>query len=403
MSERKLATITEVATVFPIPGADFIEGITMTTNSWECVVKKGEVQPGDKVLYLEIDSAVPAKDKRFAFLADAGCERNMNGKRVYRLKTVKRKKQISQGLALPLADFPEFANCKIGDDVTDKLGVTVYDRQPARVGRFGFSIGRSAGKFPGFIKKTDQERIQSMSKSLLERIKDHPFEITVKMDGTSCTMYYNKDKFGVCSRNLEVRDPNICDPFFVRVWKRIKKLFGYGSRPPHYIDNSVYWDMEKQYAVHDTLTKYCKATGRNLALQGEICGPNIQSNRENLDERRYFIFDIFDIDNQRYLTSDERKKVIAEINQEKLSRSNPDVVAWLLECVPELHEVENYVQEYVLGHPGGIEAAIQNILAMTEGPGLRCKSREGLVFKSKRDGSLSFKAISNSYLLKNNL
>ncbi|MCL2119559.1 MAG: hypothetical protein FWH27_14175 [Planctomycetaceae bacterium] len=372
----------------------------MKENSWQCVIKKGEMQVGDRILYLEIDSAIPAKDKRFAFLADAGCTRTMNGKRVYRLRTVKRKKQISQGLALPLTDFPEFANCKSGYDVTEKLGVTIYDRQPPRVGRFGFLMGRAAGKFPGFIRKTDQERIQSMPRSLLERIQDHPFEITIKMDGTSCSMYYNNGKFGVCSRNLELRDPNIRDPFFVRVWNRIKKVFGYDSRPSHFIDNSVYWDMEKRYGIRDRLTEYCKATGRNLALQGEICGPGIQANRENLDQRGYFIFDIWDINNQWYLLSDERKRVVEALNQVTLRQH----IVSPLECVPELQEVQrDKVPEYPLDYLEGIDAAIPDILAMADGRGLCCERREGLVFKSKKDANFSFKVISNAYLLKNEL
>jgi hypothetical protein len=252
-----------------------------------------------------------------------------------------------------------------------------------------------------------------MSNFELRQMSQHPFEITVKEDGTSCTMFYNKGKFGVCSRNLMVADPDIRDSWYLAAWKRIKKLFGYKSRPPRWFEISVYWDMAKKYDLRRLLSTYCRLFNRNLALQGEIVGPGINGNRGNYDERHYLIFDVFDIDTQLYLLPDDRREILKQVNKfvDTESMCPDSTKRILLEHVAELHEVQEYTpDEYVLDMSGAdleegldpIDYARAKILAMADGAGINGTPREGLVFKSKRDVR-SFKAISNSYLLKNDL
>ena len=62
---RKLASIQTVNAVEPIPNADAIEKIRVL--GWWVVVKKGEHQPGDKLVYCEIDSLLPERPE-FEFL-----------------------------------------------------------------------------------------------------------------------------------------------------------------------------------------------------------------------------------------------------------------------------------------------------------------------------------------------
>jgi ATP-dependent RNA circularization protein (DNA/RNA ligase family) len=42
------------------------------------------------------------------------------------------------------------------------------------------------------------------------------------------------------------------------------------------------------------------------AIQGELVGPKIQNNHENVKENTLYVFDIWDIVNQKYLSSKER-------------------------------------------------------------------------------------------------
>ena len=112
---RKLASIQKVLEVNPIPKADAIEVIKVL--GWEIVVKKGEFQVGDNVVYIEIDSIVPDKPE-FEFLRD----------RKFRVRTIKLRGQVSQGICFPLNILPK-GNYKEGDDVTEVIGIKKYDPQ----------------------------------------------------------------------------------------------------------------------------------------------------------------------------------------------------------------------------------------------------------------------------------
>jgi RNA ligase (TIGR02306 family) len=91
---RKLASIQKIVDIRPIDGADKIE--VAQVLGWEVVVaKKDEFKVGDLVIYIEIDSIVPDKSE-FDFLRD----------RKFRVRTIKLRKQVSQGLILPLSILP---------------------------------------------------------------------------------------------------------------------------------------------------------------------------------------------------------------------------------------------------------------------------------------------------------
>ena len=113
MAERALAHIEKIEWVKPIEGADNIELIGVL--GWVCIAKKEEFKAGDLAVYIEIDSKCPENDRRFAFLES----------KHYQVKTMKlgKFKVISQGLALPLALFPELKGEGIGSDVTEKLKI----------------------------------------------------------------------------------------------------------------------------------------------------------------------------------------------------------------------------------------------------------------------------------------
>src|SRR5574344_520658 len=371
---RKLATIREIKNIRPIEGADKIE--CATVDGWDVVVKKDEVKIGEKVIYFEIDSFLPAI-KQFEFLAKSSTK-TMNGIIGYRLKTIKLRGQISQGLILPLSEFNIKGN--IGDDLTDKIGVKLYepfqksftmDKPKGLRAKFYIIKNKNeklfpksriffefldkilfgakyVKKFPNFIKKTDQERIQNLV-GKLDNWRNIPFEVTVKLDGSSITIFYNKGKFGVCSRNLDVTNGN---------------------------DN--YNKIYKMYNITDTLKKYKK----NIAIQGEMIGEGIQGNNEKIEGVDFYVFDIYNIDKKRHMTREERFNILQELHN----------IGCNLKHVPTFDK-EFYIKDKTL----------EDMLKIAEGKSLFAKNREGLVFKSNvlvNNQTVSFKCISNKYLLK---
>lgn len=241
---RHLATIQKIKDIAPIENADAIE--VATVLGWRCVVKKGEFSVGDQIVYFEIDSILPPNDA-YAFLE----------KYHWKIRTVKLRGQISQGLILSTDILPE-GEYQEGDDVTEVLGVTKYEP-------VSFKSGRTH-PFPSFIPKTDSERIQNLEWIFEEfPIVFHAHE---KLDGTSCTVYCKDGKVGVCSRNMEVED-----------------------------DGVVYWAVAKKYGLDEALPKM----GINIAVQMEIIGDGIQKNKYNLKEKKAYVYDVYDIDTGRYL------------------------------------------------------------------------------------------------------
>lgn len=149
---RQLASIRTIREIQPIAGADFI--VAIQVDGWKCIAKKGEFNVGDMGVYFEIDSFLLGSDERFAFLAKQFI--NFEGTIGARIRTIKLKGQLAQGLMLPLQLFPELVNVQLGQDVTEILNVKKWEPYvPPQL------AGEVNGNFPSFIKKTDEERCVS--------------------------------------------------------------------------------------------------------------------------------------------------------------------------------------------------------------------------------------------------
>lgn len=266
---RKLATVRTVLDVQPIPGADAIECVTV--DGWKVVAKKGEYSIGDHATYFEIDSWIPEHIAPFL----CKDKREYNGIVGARLRTVKLRGQISQGLLLPA---PEAAND--GDDLTDALGIQKYEPPvPTQL------AGLARGNFPSFIPKTDQERIQNLRSDLeVWASNGSMWEVTEKLDGSSMTVYLHHDQFGVCSRNLDLTET----------------------------DSNSFWGMARA----SNLEALLRGLGKNIALQGELIGPGIQGNRYALPVHQFRIFDIYDIQAGRYFDPAERANMVMALGLE---------------------------------------------------------------------------------------
>ncbi|MDR2922408.1 MAG: RNA ligase (ATP) [Treponema sp.] len=260
---RNLVTVQRVRSISQIPDSDFLE--LAHIMGWQCVVKKGEFKAGDLGVYYEVDSFLPVEE-RYEFLRNSSYRDNADNGQGFRIRTVKMRGQLSQGLLLPLEKFPELAGYSEGGDVTEKLNVKKwYIPETATPG------GVIIGDKPGGVPTSDEIRLQS-ALELLDQLTGKPYYITTKMDGTSGTVYYIDGKIGCCSRNKEIKDEA----------------------------DALYWMPVYAYGLKEKLARY----GKNIVLTGEICGPGIQKNKLRLQKFEWYVFDVFDRDSRRYFSYD---------------------------------------------------------------------------------------------------
>lgn len=173
---RKMATIRKIDDIRPIPDADAIE--TAVIGGWTVVIKCGEFTVGDLAVYCEIDSWIP--NHLAPFLSKGQEPREFEGIKGERLRTVRLKKQLSQGLLLPMSCLTNFgADLSEGDDVAETLGIVKWEATLSAQ-----LAGDAVGLFPSWIQKTDQERIQNLTSELAEwKKQDITWEVTEKLDG----------------------------------------------------------------------------------------------------------------------------------------------------------------------------------------------------------------------------
>lgn len=256
---RKLASIQKIKALEPIENADAIEKATVL--GWQLVVKKGEFSVGDLCVYCEIDSLMPDKPE-FEFLKPRGM----------RIKTVRLRGQISQGIAFPLSILPPIEEVIEDMDVTDVLGITKYDPPiPACL------AGKVKGKFPSFIPKTDETRVQVLQ-HVLDKYTGEQCYVTEKIDGSSATYYLKDGEFGVCSRKLDLLED----------------------------ENNSFWKIARQLNIEEKL----RSLEMNIAIQGELMGEGIQGNKLKLKGQTVFFFNAFDIDKFEYLDFEAFKSLM---------------------------------------------------------------------------------------------
>jgi len=269
---RSLVTIQRVKMLSPIPDSDFLESAHIM--GWQCVVKKGEFRVGDTGVYFEVDSFLP-ENPRYEFLRASSYRDNEDNGKGFRIRTMRLRGQLSQGLFIPLAQFPELAGFNEGDDVTEILQVKKwYIPETSTPG------GTIIGDRPNGIPASDEIRIQS-ALELLEQLQDKSYYITTKMDGTSGIVYYIDGKIGCCSRNKEIKDE----------------------------ENALYWVPVYKFGLKEKLA----TLGKNIVLTGEICGPGIQKNKLRLPAIEWYVFDVKDWDSGRYLPYDELCEICASL------------------------------------------------------------------------------------------
>lgn len=342
---RQLVSIKSIQEIRSIPAADAI--CQYRIDGWWVVDRINQYQVGDLVIFSEIDSWIP--HELASFLSRGKEPKEYNGIKGERLKTIKLKGALSQGLILSLSVLPENYDPLLiqeGIDVTDILGIQKWELPET------LTKGNPRGNFPMEIPKTDQTRIQSLTEKfeIWKSQEDRTWTIEEKLDGSSMTVACIHGNIHVCSRNLSLKEDGD--------------------------DNNTFWSVAKKQNLNDIVMNHYNETNTSIALQGELCGPGIQGNPYKLTEHKFFLFDIWDIDNQRYFSANERYD-FANING--------------IQSVPVINI------DYKLNND-----TIDSLLEMAEDKSVLCKTteREGLVFKCNEDPSSTFKVISNKFLLK---
>lgn len=422
IGERKLATVRRVAKIEPIEGADRI--VKATIDGWELITQKGNYVPGDLCLYFEVDSFLPVREE-FEFLRKGCFKSTTNLGDGFRIKTMKMRGQVSQGLSLPLKDFFQqeddgtyyystqvdgidtMPKLEEGMDLTEYFGVQKWEKPITGPGGSRLGPMHARGSFPSFLHKTDEERAQNCLAGVLKWIyygkpevtevvdpamiallvegrventadsvyfrsgdqwfhkywlrndeetiaQRRTFEVTLKLDGSSMTVYHSDYSYGVCSRNWDLKRD----------------------------DDSVFWRVARSSKLLDFLV----SDGKDVAVQGELMGPGVQGNRESLATHGFYVFNVFDIGAQRYMTPDER-------------------TAWFLRatryCSQDLDRVPDPIihDSYVSYVSLGEDVTIQDLLRWADTKSMYHPVAEGLVFKSALEGGPSFKVVNTKYLL----
>lgn len=360
---RHLASIQKILSLEPIPNADAIEKATVL--GWELVVKKGEFQVGDLCVYCEIDSILPELPL-FEFLRS----------KKFRIKTIKLRDQISQGIAFPLNIISQVSpktkihKLKEDQDVTDILKIKKWDPEEEddlpqerswiskkfgwllwKLGLKGKKFGKKLNQtFPVHLcPKSDETRVQNMMSGLIRNQNKLAF-VTEKCEGSSITFVYNKkvrskwgkaeEKFYVCSRNRIITDTK--DNFFL---------------------------VSQKYGIENKL----KELGKNIAVQAELIGPGVQGNIYKLNDHEIRVFNVYDTDRKRYLPY---KEFIELVNKLDLP---------MAPLVDENHTVHTDIKNYVEMSKGKSKINPKVI-------------REGIVIRLMEE-DFSFKSINPEYLL----
>ena len=264
---RNLASVQKIKDLTPIQDADRIE--LAHVLGWQCVVQKGKFHAGDPCVYFEVDSFLPLKPE-FEFLRSSSYHRSDLLGEGFRLKTMKFRGEISQGLVMPVAEVlteeqidslrDASGNIPDGTDVTDMLGVRKWEMPEMATGQ-----GTTIGSANGFIPITDEARIQSYPE-VLKEFAGLDYYITTKLDGSSHSIMVDENnEFHVFGHHYELKDDGNSSFY---EWLKANKI------------------PEKARKIKDD---FCL---NSLSVQGEWCGGGIQNNPLKLRSPNWFVFTV---------------------------------------------------------------------------------------------------------------
>jgi hypothetical protein len=450
MSERNLVKVRRIGALSPIPGADAIE--VARVDDWEVVVKRGDFSVGDSCVYMEIDSFLPEGNSAWQFLVDKQ-PKMFNGVKGHKLRTIKLRGQISQGLVMPLHAFPiiqlaikpeleegvladiaelgeeilaVFKNLRYGIhehpalsiedmDFASLLGVVKYEPPlPAEL------AGIAAGLYPSFIKKTDQERCQNIGKHIFGYESERRF-CSDWLDPT-----VSPPSVGVCAlvqlHDGSEEEVTWCEADLVSAVSHWRPVVYEGARANRDDEYEVTMKLDGS-----SMTAFMKRDYRDEELFFGVCSRNLELKVTD-DSTNTFVRVFIDsgLRDAMKAMHDQYGIEIAvqgelmgpgiQGNREGLAKHEFFVFdIWDIKTSSYMAPMARaYKFDQLLDHGAKINHVpmvcidtldgmgitdVPSLLKYAEGPSMKHPVREGLVFK-RMDGEFSFKAISNAFLAK---
>ena len=344
---RKLASIQRIIKTEPIEGADKIE--LAYVLGWQCVVNKDQFKPMDLAVYFEIDSFLPVRPE-FEFLKASSYKNTPIMGEGFRLRTMKFRGQVSQGLLLPISQFPEISdNLELGTDVSEILGVRKWEIEE-RVTTGGTTIGT----LPYSVPHTDETRVQA-APDLIKEFAGLEYYISTKMDGSSHSISVDENGFHVTGHNYEYKDDS----------------------------SSSFYNLVNKRDYRNRIVAFKEAKGlKSLTFQGEFCGVGIQKNRSKLTSPEWYVFTVI-VDGKR-----------VGLQQ-------------MLDICNELGLTTVPIEEIGVDLPNKYPT-VEALLQRADGDYPNGGKKEGIVIRPTKPvysnlicAELSMKVVSNKYLLKN--
>jgi len=254
--------VVRIAKVTKHPNADSLDIINIL--GYQCVDRCGSWSENQFAVYIPIDSLVNSDRQEFSFL------KRPDKNNIVRVKTVKLRGVVSQGILVEAV-----VGRAEGEDCSDFYNVEKYEPIESCPNPYSKSLGGDPkGNFPSHLPKTDVERWQNYP-TIFHKFKDKVHIATEKVEGSSSTCFlkcYDGETvhFGVCSRNLELKP-------------------GEG--------NNAFWSSAIKFDIEKKLKRIAMMLSISdkdidIAVQGELTGPGIQSNIYKHKEFQFYAFDL---------------------------------------------------------------------------------------------------------------
>ena len=380
---RNMAYIVTIKSIEPIEGKDRIVYVSFNENTYQVIAQKG-FSVGDKVLYAEVDSILPVSPK-FEFLKSRCYKENLNG---FLIKAMKMSGLYSFGIIFkpedlgihkysPGQDFTEFLNIRKYEPEDDKSPIENKLPQWKKniknflmrysftrpIGRTLFVKDKVSGSFPTqYISKSDEDNL-SNHPDWFNKFHDNPSYITVKIEGKSATIFFEKSK-KIFSNNY---------------------IFNAFGRNTLLDPDSKKW-MEDNYK--SKLLNMNKSENKNYILQGEFCSPKVQKGIYK-NGIHFYVYKMKDITSGKNIPAYEMFNLCKKYEFETVPLLNVT-----LKDFSSIEEIQKY-SDTLYFEPGNNE-----IQVFTEKNKNR-KNHEGIVVRSidLNKNNWSFKVKSREYCL----
>lgn len=268
-------SVEKIGKIWEHTNADSLEMASLEGKDFDFVVAKGNLRVGDKVVYFPVDALLP----EWVSIV-LGVQGKLAGSAHNRIKTVKLRGNISQGVVAPVTEFltPSVAeNVPVGTDLATMLGIVKYE-PPVVSSHAGNLIG-----FPDFMHVYDIESAQNYT-NIVDKIRTGKAYISEKLEGSNWAASIEADgTIRVYSRNYEIQ------PIEGHTHDWWKALYSNGL-------DQVLRNIKSFYDLSGTPVQH-------IVLRGEIVGSNVQGDYYGLKKQDVYMFDL--VVNQKYLSVEE--------------------------------------------------------------------------------------------------